>query len=111
MTADMPTENHHKCLASGTGKVYGVGCLPFLFVWLLLDLIGKAIIWGIASLFGKKMPPFSTAMQWTAWAILIPLAGFCIAILVFYLYLIIADLVDEFRKCKKNKAIEDQRKD
>ena len=111
MTADMSTGNRHKCPASGAGKVYGVGCLPFLFVWLLLDLIGKAIIWGIASLFGKKMPPFSTAMQCTAWAVLIPLAGIFIAILVFWLYLIIADLVDEFRKGKKKKAIEDHRKD
>ena len=100
--------------ASGASARKCVGCLsllPLLPLLLLVDLIGKAIIWGIASLFGKKMPPFSTAMQCTAWAILIPLAGICIAILVFWLYLIIADLVDEFRKGKKKKAIEDQRKD
>ena len=89
--------------APGAGKVYGVGCLPLLFAWLLLDLIGKAIIWGIASLFGKKMPPFPMAMQCTAWAISISLAGIFIAILVFWLYLIIADLVDEFRKGKKDR--------
>ena len=48
--------NRQASPAPDAGRIYSVGCLPLLLVWFLVDLIGKAIIFGIASLFGKPMP-------------------------------------------------------
>ena len=74
MKASVVTKDRNTCPASGAGKLYSVGCLPLLLVWFLVDLIGKAIIFGIASLFGKPMPSLAMVIKWTACAIFIPLA-------------------------------------
>jgi len=87
-----------------------VGCLPLLFAWFLLDLIGKAVIWGIAALCGKEVPGLATVVKCSASAILIPLIAIYIAIFIYWLYLIISDFVSNvFHKGKKTKEIEDQR--
>ena len=66
MKASVVTKDKNTCPASGAGKLYSVGCLPLLLVWFLVDLIGKAIIFGIASLFGKPMPSLAMVIKWTA---------------------------------------------
>ena len=112
MTDEKATRNRLVPPASGAGKVYGVGCLPLLFAWFLLDLIGKAIIWGIAALCGKEVPGLATVVKCTASAVLIPLGAIFIAILIYWLYLIISDFMSNiFRKDKKTTEIEEQRKD
>ena len=112
MTDEKATGNRLVPPASGAGKVCSVGCLPFLFLFFLIDLIGKAIIWGIAALCGKEVPGLATVVKCSAAAVLIPLGAIFIAILVFWLYLIISDFVSNiFRKDKTTKTIEEQRKD
>ena len=108
MTGNVMT-NRQASQVLGAGRVYSVGCLPIIFVWFLLDLIGKTIIWGIASLCGKEVPGLATIVKWSASAILIPLGGIFIAIFIYWLYLIIADLVNEFRKSKKDKENDNER--
>lgn len=94
------------------GRLYSVGCLPLLVAWLLLDLICRAIIWGVASLFGKEVPVWSTAVRGTAYAILIPLGAIFTAALIWMLYMHVSEWVGNmFRKDKANKKIENQRKD
>ena len=94
------------------GKVYGGGCLPLLVAWFLFDLICRAIIWGIATLFGKNVPVWSTAVRHTAYAILIPLGAILIALLIWVSYVYVSEFVGGFfRKHQKNKRVENQRKD
>ena len=105
MTSGDVPGNRRTHLAYGAGKVYSVGCLPFLLTWFLLDLIGKTIIWGVASLFGLQIPPLSKFFQAMAFGVLAPLGTICIAIFLFWTYLIASDLVRKiFRKDKNDKA-------
>lgn len=91
--------------APDAGRIYSVGCLPILFVWFLLDLIGKAIIWGVAALFGKEIPALSKVVQAMALGFWAPLGIICIAIIGFWLYCLISDLVSAiFRKGKKDSG-------
>jgi hypothetical protein len=95
---------------SRAGKIYSVGCLPILLAWLLLDLICRAIIWGIASLFGKEVPVWSTAVRGTAYAILILLGAIFAAALIWMLYVHVSEWVGSiFHKDKKNKGSENQK--
>ena len=55
--AENVTANRQASPASEARRVYGAGCLPIILAWFLLDLIGKAIIWGVASLFGVQIAP------------------------------------------------------
>jgi phosphate/sulfate permease len=88
------------------------GCLPILVAWFLIDLIGKAIICGIAALCGKEVPGLATVVKCSASAILTPLIAIYIAIAIYWAYLIISDLVSNIlHKGKKTKEIEDQRMD
>lgn len=96
---------------SRAGKIYSVGCLPLLLAWLLLDLICRAIIWGVASLFGKEVPVWSTAVRCTAYAILIPLGAIFTATLIWMLYMQVSEWVGNIFRKEKNKKIENQRKD
>lgn len=81
------------------------GCLPIILAWFLLDLIGKAIIWGFAALFGKEIPALSNVVQGMALGFLAPLGIICIAIIGFWLYLIAADFLNGILgKGKKDKG-------
>ena len=81
------------------------GCLHIILVWFLLDLIGKAIIWGFAALFGKEIPALSNVVQGVALGLLAPLGIICIAIIGFGLYLIVADFLNGILgKGKKDKG-------
>ena len=92
------------------GKIYSVGCLPLLVAWLLLDLICRAIIWGVASLFGKEVPVWSTAVRCTAYTILIPLGAILTAALIWMLYEYVSEYISKFfRKYKKRKGSEKQK--
>ena len=79
------------------------GCLHIILVWFLLDLIGKAVIWGVASLFGVQFAP-----TWPKIVLVGSLAviGLPIAVLiVFWLYLIISDFAYKiFHRDKKGKS-------
>ena len=100
----LTTKNRNTRPASGAGKLYGVGCLPLLVAWFLLDLIGKTIIYGIASLFGKPMPTLAMVIKWTAYSIFIPLGAVFIATLIWILYVFISERIsDLFQKGKKDK--------
>ena len=111
MKAAVVTKDTNTRPASGAGKLYSAGCLPLLIGWLLLDLICRAILWGIFSLFGKDLPVWSTAVRGTAYAILIPLGVILIATLVWILYVYISECISNFfRKDMKEKKIETQRK-
>ena len=95
MKDSLVTKNRNTRPASGSGKLYGVGCLPLLVAWFLLDLIGKTIIYGIASLFGKPMPTLAMVIKWTAYSI---------ATLIWILYVFISERIsDLFQKGKKDK--------
>ena len=97
--------NRQASPAPDVGRIYSVGCLPIILVWFLLDLIGKAIIWGVASLCGMQIPPLPKAVQAMALGLLTPLGIICIAIIGFWLYCLISDLVCAiFRKRKKDRA-------
>ena len=88
----------------GAGRIYSVGCLPIILVWFLLDLIGKAIIWGVAALCGIQIPPLPKVVQAMAWGFLAPLGIICIAIIGFWLYLIVSDFLSNiFGKDKRDK--------
>ena len=81
------------------------GCLHIILVWFLLDLIGKALIWGVASLFGEEIPALSNVVQGMALGVLAPLGIICIAIIGFGLYLIAADFLNGIlSKGKKDKS-------
>ncbi len=111
MKASVVTKDMNTRPASDAGKLYSTGCLPLLIGWLLLDLICRAILWGIFSLFGKDLPVWSTAVRGTAYAILIPLGVILIATLVWILYVYISECISNFfRKDMKEKKIETQRK-
>lgn len=90
-----------------TGKLYSVGCLPLLPLiplLLLVDLICKAIVWGIASLFGVQIPALAIAIKWMAYVIFIPLRAIFIATLIWMLYAFISERIGNlFRKGKKDK--------
>ena len=80
------------------------GCLPIILAWFLLDLIGKAIIWGFAALFGKEIPALSNVVQGMVLGFLAPLGIICIAIIGFWLYLIVSDFLSNiFGKGKRDK--------
>ena len=103
------TANRQASSAPDAGRIYSVGCLPLLLVWFLVDLIGKVIIWGIASLFGVQMPALATTIKWTAYAIFIPLGAIFIATLIWMLYQRVLDLARNiFRKDKKDKKDKDR---
>ena len=112
MTDSIGIKNHDTRPAPSAGKLYSVGCLPILIGWLLLDLIGKAIIYGIASLFGKPMPTLAMVIKWTAYSIFIPLGAVFIATLIWILYVFISerisDLFQKGKKDKKNKKDKEQ---
>jgi hypothetical protein len=104
MKDSLVTKNRNTRPASGAGKLYSVGCLPIILVWFLLDLIGKAIIWGVASLCGMQIPPLPKAVQAMALGLLTPLGIICIAIIGCLLYSIVADYLGNiFGKGKKDK--------
>ena len=104
MKDSLVTKNRNTRPASGTGKLYSVGCLPILIGWFLFDLIGKTIIYGIASLFGKPMPTLAMVIKWTAYSIFIPLGVIFIAILIWILYVFISERISNlFQKGKKDK--------
>ena len=77
--------------ASGAGVRNSVGCLPLLLVWFLVDLIGKAIIFGIASLFGVQMPGLAMTIKWMAYVIFIPLGAVIAATLIWMLFKSVLD--------------------
>ena len=105
MKASVVTKDRNTCPASGAGKLYSVGCLLLLLVWFLVDLIGKAIIFGIASLFGKPMPSLAMVIKWTACAIFIPLGAIFIATLIWILYVYISERISNiFRRGSKDKG-------
>ena len=80
-------------------------CLPIILAWFLLDLIGKALIWGVASLFGEEIPALSNVVQGMALGFLAPLGIICIALIGFWLYLIAADFLNGILgKGKKDKG-------
>ena len=82
----------------------GGGCLSILFVLFLLDVIGKAIIFGGCALFGVQLLPFSKIVQIMAWELLAPFGIICIAIIGYWLYAIVADYLGNiFGKGKKDK--------
>ena len=93
------------------GRFYGVGCLPLLVAWLLLDLIGKTMIWGIASLCGKEVPGLATVIKWTAYSVFIPLGAIFTATLIWMLYMHVSEWVGNMFRKEENKKIEDQRED
>ena len=104
MAGDVIT-NRQASPAPDAGRIYSVGCLPIILVWLLLDLIGKAIIWGFAALFGKEIPALSNVVQGMALGFLAPLGIICIALIGFWLYLIAADFLNDILgKGKKDKG-------
>ncbi len=79
------------------------GCLPIILAWFLLDLIGKAIIWGVASLFGVQFEPTCPKIVLVGSLATVGLP--IVAIIVFWLYLIISDFVCKiFRKDKKGSS-------
>ncbi len=99
------TADRQASSAPDAGRIYSVGCLPIILVWFLLDLIGKAIIWGVAALFGKEIPALSNVVQGVVLGFLAPLGIICIAIIGFWVYCFISDLVCAiFRKRKKDRA-------
>ena len=101
----MQTDDTNERSASGAGKLYSAGCLPLLVAWFLLDLIGKSIIYGIASLFGKPMPTLAIVIKWTACAIFIPLGAIFIATLIWILYVYISERTSNiFRRGPKDKG-------
>ncbi len=103
MTGNVMT-NRQASQAPCAGRVYSVGCLPILLVWFLLDLIGKAIIWGVAALFGMQIPPLPKVVQAMVLGFLAPLGIICIAIIGFWLYLIVSDFLSNiFGKGKRDK--------
>ena len=98
------------------GRFYSAGCLPLLFVWLLLDLIGKTVIWGIVSLCGGEVPGLATVIKWTAYSIFIPLGAIFLAVFIWILHVYISERISNFfrkeeEKENENKKIEDQGKD
>lgn len=98
------SQNRNTRPASGAGKLYSVGCLPIILALLLVDLIGKSIIYGIASLFGKPMPSLAMVIKWTAYSIFIPLGGIFIATLIWILFVFISERISNlFPKGKKDK--------
>ena len=104
MTADQAVGRRPLCPGPGAGRCYGVGCLSLLFVWFLIDLVCKAVFWGIASLFGVRTPALSKVVLCSAWAVLIPLGAIFIATLVWILYVYISECISNFfRKDKKEK--------
>ena len=98
------TADRQASSAPDAGRIYSVGCLPIILVWFLLDLIGKAIIWGVAALFGKEIPALSNVVQGVVLGFLAPLGIICIAIIGFWLYLIVSDFLSNiFGKDKRDK--------
>ena len=97
------TANRLASPAPDAGRIYSVGCLPIILAWFLLDLIGKAVIWSVASLFDVQFAP-----TWPKIVLVGSLATVglpVIAIIVFWLYLIISDFVCKiFHKDKKGKT-------
>ena len=98
------------------GKSIDAGCLPILFVLLLIDLIGKALIWGIASLCGKEVPGLAMVVKTMAYVIFIPLGAIFLVMLIGTLYHAAVDFVRKIfckdkEKGNENKETEDQRKD
>ena len=97
------TANRLASPAPDAGRIYSVGCLPIILAWFLLDLIGKAVIWGVASLFGVQFAP-----TWPKILLVGSLAviGLPIAVLiVFWLYLITSDFAYKiFHRGKKGKS-------
>ena len=105
MKDSLVTKNRNTRPTSGAGKLYSVGCLPLLIGWFLFDLIGKTIIYGIASLFGKPMPTLAMVIKWTAYSIFIPLGAVFIATLIWILYVFISERISNlFQKGKKDKV-------
>ena len=89
------TANRLASPAPDAGRIYSVGCLPIILAWFLLDLIGKAVIWGVASLFGVQFAP-----TWPKIVLVGSLAviGLPIAVLiVFCLALIVVLAILSFR--------------
>jgi hypothetical protein len=108
--AEDVTANRQETSAPDTGRIYSVGCLPIILAWFLLDLIGKAIIWGVASLCGMQIPPLPKAVQAMALGLLTPLGIICIATIGFWLYLIVSDFLSNiFGKGKRNKENDNER--
>ena len=108
MTDSFVTKNNGtRHPASGAGARNSVGCLsflPLLPLLLLVDLIGKAIIWGIASLFGVQMPGLAMTIKLMAYVIFIPLGAVIAATLIWMLYQAVLDFSRNiFRKGKKEK--------
>ena len=101
--AENVAENRQTSPAPDVGRIYSVGCLPIILAWFLLDLIGKAVIWSVASLFDVQFAP-----TWPKIVLVGSLAviGLPIAVLiVFWLYLITSDLVHKiFHRDKKGKS-------
>ena len=92
-------------------RFYSAGCLPLLVAWLLLDLIGKTLIWGIAALCGKEVPGLATVIKWMAYSIFIPLGAIFLAVFIWILYVYISECISKFFRKEETKKIEDQRKD
>ena len=88
------------CPGPGAGRCYGVGCLSLLFVWFLIDLVCKAVFWGIASLFGVRTPALSKVVLCSAWAVLIPLGAIVTAGLIWMLY---CSVLDFLKKCFRKR--------
>ena len=90
--------------ASGASARNSVGCLfllPLLPLLLLVDLVGKTIIWGIASLFGVQMPALAITIKWMAYVIFIPLGAVIAAALIWMLFQSVLDFARKiFRKDK-----------
>ena len=92
MTDSFVTKNQGtRYSTSGAGVRNSVGCLPLLLVWFLVDLIGKAIIFGIASLFGVQMPGLAMTIKWMAYVIFIPLGAVIAATLIWMLFKSVLD--------------------
>ena len=101
--AENVTANRQASPASEARRVYGAGCLPIILAWFLLDLIGKAIIWGVASLFGVQFAPDWPKIIFVGSLAVVGLP--IVVIIVFWLDLIISDFVCKiFCKDKKGKS-------
>ena len=88
----------------------GVGCLTILFVLLLIDVVGKAGIWGVMRFFGAELPPFpyGSTMLMSAFAIVgLPL----IALILYILYILISEFAGKFFKRRKKTEVDSQHKD
>ena len=105
----MMTDEGIRNRGRGTYRIYSVGCLPIIFLILLIDLIGKSVVLGIGSICNVQMPTLAKVVQYMGWMFLLSFGAIFVVALFWMLCESLSKFVeDRFRKGQKDKD-EDKR--